>query len=253
MRKNCILVLMVTISLSFTTLSHAQRFLDKLKDKTEDKIIDGIFNDEKKDTQETQQSEQSTTANTRGEGLNATSIDVPGSMDEASTAYQASNYTQSRNAIRQAIQGIELEIGKKVLESLPQSVSDLSKQKDADNVTSSGMNFAGLVIERGYAKGDQELKVTIANNSAWLSAVNLYLSGGGYASTENQENYKKITFQGYQGVIEFDQSSGYKLSVPFGQTSIFILNGTNFDNEQQMMNAAGEFSIDNIKKQLGEQ
>ena len=133
------------------------------------------------------------------------------------------------------------------------SVNDLTKQDDADNVTSSGMNFAGLVIERGYAKGDQELKVSIANNSAWLSAVNLYLNGGGYASTENQENYKKITFQGYPGVIEFDQSSGYKLSVPFGQSSIFILNGTNFDTEQQMMNAAGKFSIDSIKKQLGEQ
>ena len=140
-----------------------------------------------------------------------------------------------------------------MLESLPVSVNDLSKRDEADRVTSSGINFAGLMIEREYAKGDQELRVTIANNSAWLSAVNLYLSSGGYATTDEQQDYKKVTFQGYQGIIEYDEGSGYKLSVPFGQSSIFVLNGINFDNEQQMMNAAGKFSIESIKKQLGEQ
>jgi hypothetical protein len=253
MRKIFISVMAVIISLAFTNQIQAQRFLNKLQDKTEDKIIDEIFKEDKKETPENQETAKTTTANTRGEGLSATAIDVPASIDAASAAYKSEKYTESRNSIREAIQGIELEIGKKVLESLPQSVNDLSKQDDADRVTSSGINFAGLLIEREYAKGDQELKLNIANNSAWLSAVNMYLSSGGYATTDEQQDYKKITFQGYQGVIEFDESSGYKLSVPFGQSSIFILNGINFSNEQQMMSAAGKFNLETIKKQLGEQ
>jgi len=243
----------VIIVLVFANQIQAQRFLNKLQNKTEDKIIDEIFKEDKKETPGNQESGRSTTANTRGEGLSAANIDVPHSIDAASAAYKSEKYTESRNSIREAIQGIELEIGKKVLESLPQSVNDLSKRDVADRVTSSGINFAGLLIEREYAKGDQELRLAIANNSAWLSAVNLYLGSGGYATTDEQQNYKKITFQGYQGIIEFDESSGYKLSVPFGQSSIFVLDGINFDNEQQMMNAAGKFSIENIKKQLGEQ
>jgi len=253
MRKIFISVMTLIIGLAFASQIQAQRFLDKLKDKTEDKMIDEIFKEDEKETPTNQETSKSTTANTRGEGLSASVIDVPASITAASAAYQSQKYTESRNSIRQAIQGIELEIGKKVLESLPQSVNDLSKRNDADRVTSSGINYAGLMIEREYAKGDQELRLAIANNSAWLSAVNLYLSSGGYATTDEQQNYKKITFQGYQAIIEFDESSGYKLSVPFGQSSLFVLDGINFSNEQQMMNAAGKFSIDNIKKQLGEQ
>ena len=253
MRKNLICFLVLISCLSLANQLHAQRFLDKLKDKTEDKIIDEIFKEDKTETPESKETKQSSTTNTRGEGLTATSIDVPANIEAASSAYKSNNFKESRNSIRQAIQGIEIEIGKKVLESLPESVNDLSKNNDADRVTSTGMNFAGLTIERQYAKGDQELQVTIANNSVWLTSVNLYLSSGGYASTDEQQNYKKITFQGYQAVIEFDQGSGYKLSVPFGQSSLFILNGVNFNNEQQMMNAANKFSIESIKKQLGEQ
>ena len=253
MKKVCITVLTIIVSLVFANQIMAQRFLNKLQNKTEDKIIDEIFKEDKKETPGNQESSKSTTSNKRGEGLTATVIDVPASIEAASNAYQSEKYTQSRNSIREAIQGIELEIGIKVLISLPESVNDLSKRDEADRVTSSGINFAGLLIEREYAKGDQELRVTIANNSAWLSAVNLYLSSGGYATTDEQQDYKKITFQGYQGIIEYDEGSGYKLSVPFGQSSIFILNGINFGNEQQMMNAAGKFSIESIKKQLGEQ
>ncbi|MBN2613387.1 MAG: hypothetical protein JXB00_17670 [Bacteroidales bacterium] len=253
MRKIFTLLLFV-FSLSFINQAYAQRFLDKLKDKTEDKIIDEIFKEEeKKETPTSPQPESQQATNTRGEGLSAAAIDVPASIDAASGSYKSGNYSASRNSIREAIQGIELEIGKKVLESLPQSVKDLSKRDSDDKVTSSGINFAGLMIERTYAKGDQELYIAIGNNSAWLSSINLYLGSGGYATTEEQPNYKKVTFQGYQAVIEFDESAGYKLSVPFGQSSIFVLNGINFSNEQEMMDAASKFSIESIKKQLGEQ
>ena len=83
--------------------------------------------------------------------------------------------------------------------------------------------------------------------------MNAYLANASYASTNSDQNYKQVTLQGYRGIIEYDESSGYKLSVPFGQSSILILQGINFENEKEMMDIADNFKIDSIKKQLGEQ
>ena len=93
----------------------------------------------------------------------------------------------------------------------------------------------------------------MANNSAWMSAVNMYLANGGYAQqTNGQQNWKQTKVKGYRAVIEYDESSGYKLSVPLGQTSLIVWEGVNFASEQEMMSAANSFDIDGIKKMLGE-
>jgi hypothetical protein len=41
--------------------------------------------------------------------------------------------------------------------------------------------------------------------------------------------------------------------VPFGQSSIFVAEAVNFENEQEIMDAANEFDIEKIKKEFGEQ
>ena len=81
----------------------------------------------------------------------------------------------------------------------------------------------------------------------------MYLANGGYAqNTNGQQNWKQTKVKGYRAVIEYNESSGYKLSVPVGQSSIIIFEGINFANEQEMMNAANQIDIDGIKKHLGE-
>ena len=80
----------------------------------------------------------------------------------------------------------------------------------------------------------------------------MYLNAG-YATTSEEEQYKQIKFQEYKGIIEYDDNSGYKLSVPFGQSSILVIRGINFDNEQKFMSACNEIKINDIKSKLGEQ
>ena len=97
------------------------------------------------------------------------------------------------------------------------------------------------------------LRTTIANNSAWMSAVNVYLANGGYAQqTNGEQNWKQIKVKGYRGIIEYSESSGYKLSVPIGQSSLIVWDGVNFASEQEMITAANAFDLDGIKKTLGE-
>ena len=192
-------------------------------------------------------------ANTSGGGLVITPPDVKQNITEAESSFKAGNYADARYAVRQAMLGVEMEIGQKVLASLPESVVGLKKEAESDKVTSMGYGWVGLTIHREYSSGNKQLSVDIANNSAWMSAVNAYLAGG-YAqqSSGGQQNWKQTKVKGYKAVIEYGEGSGYKLSVPIGQSSLIVWQGINFATEQDMMNAANAFDIDGIKNKLGE-
>lgn len=191
--------------------------------------------------------------NTSGEGLVTTPPDVQKNLTEAEDAFKKNSLSESRYSIQQAMLGVEMEIGKKILKSLPSKVKNLLKDSAEDKVTSSGWGWVGLMIQGAYKDGEQELRMTIANNAAWMQAVNMYLANGAYAqSSGDQQNWKQTKLKGYRAVIEFDKSSGYKLSVPLGQTSMIIFEGINFKTEQEMMDACSVIDIDAIKKELGE-
>lgn len=194
-------------------------------------------------------------SNNSGGGLVSTPPDVMQNLADADAAYKKASYGESRYAVQQAMLGVELEIGNKILKSLPESISGMNKDQSADQVTSTGYGWAGLTIHREYnGDKDRELRVTIANNALWMAGVNAYLTNGGYAQqTNGQQNWKQTKVKGNRAIIEYDQSSGYKLSVPLGQSSLIVYEGVNIANEADMMKAAESIDIDGIKKQLGEQ
>lgn len=190
-------------------------------------------------------------SNTTGGGLVVTPPNVRENIADAESAYKSARYSDARYALKQAMLGVEMEIGNKVLKSLPETVTGLSHKADADQVTSTGYGWVGLTIHREYAAGEKQLNVTIANNAAWMTAVNMYLSNANYAST-GEQNWKQTRVKGHRGVIEYNEGSGYKLSVPIGQSSLIVWEGINFASEQDMMNAATSFDLDGIKNKLGE-
>jgi hypothetical protein len=263
--KTKILLLGMIAGLCFS--AYGQGLVGKLKQKAEqaaEKSLEkkakekaGVSTDNPSDDSGNSSSNSSNSSsrpsNKGGGGLITTPPDVNQNLSDAEAAYKASNYGEARYAVQQAMLGVELEIGNKVLKSLPESVSGLPKQPESDQVTSTGWGWAGLTIQREYLKDDKQLKATIANNSAWMSAVNMYLANGGYAQqTNGQQNWKQIKVKGYRGIIEYNESTGYKISVPIGQSSLIVWEGVNFASEQDIMNAANTFDIDGIKQMLGE-
>jgi hypothetical protein len=251
-----------TILLLLTSLgvasAHAQgRLIRKLQDKAEDKIIEDIFKDSEKDkgtkTISTDDDASSPTRNRKGGGLSQEAPDVNQHIADAEIAFNKKSYSEAKAEVRQALWGVELEIGKKILLSLPESVEGLQKVDSEDRVTSTGVGFVGLVIERVYqGKEDMELRTSIGNDAALLGLAGVYMVGGMYQTTD-ETNQKQIRFQEYKAFIEYDDYEGYSLSVPFGQSSIFVLRGANFETENQFMAAANNFDLKKIKKELGEQ
>ncbi|QHT68723.1 hypothetical protein GXP67_19775 [Rhodocytophaga rosea] len=267
MQKSYFLLLTVAV-LSFSSASG--QVLNKLRQKVEntaDKAIDKALEDKKKN-ESTSSSTNTSSSDTDNSGNNSrrkaqnksggmvtTPPDVNQNLTDAETSYKSGKYGEARYAVQQAMLGVEMEIGQDILKSLPETVSGLKKDESADQVTSTGWGWAGLTIQRLYKNDDdKELTVIVANNSAWMSSVNLYLTNGAYSQTNGgEQKWKQVKVKGHRAVMEFDESSGYKLSVPIGQSSLIVYEGINFATEQEMLAAAGAIDIDGIKKKLGEQ
>lgn len=250
----------LAVLLSVSMAGQAQGVLGKLKQKATEageKAIEKKVNPKSGSNQNTNQNTGNTSnpgdpTNKGGGGLVMTPPDVKQNMADAETSFKSGNYSEARYAIKQAMLGVEMEIGKNVLNSLPETVAGLKKDAEADQVTSMGAGWVGLTIHREYENVDKQLRIDIANNSAWMSAYNAYMANANYASTSTQQNWKQTKVKGYKGIIEYSDASGYKLSVPIGQSSLIVWEGVNFTSEQDMMNAANTFDIDGIKKTLGE-
>lgn len=250
----------------FLTAANAQGgIFQKIKDKAQqatDKIIDkkidsafGIDNSNSNNANSSSVGRNGKPANTSGEGLISTPPSVTDNLTAAETSFKAGKYSDARYAVRQAMLGVQMEIGKKILEGLPAEISGLKKDTTTDKVTSAGwgMGWSGLTIQRDYVKGDKQLSFTIANNAAWMQAINMYFNNSAYMQTSGgDQNWKQTKVQDERAIIEFDASSGYKLSVPVGQTTLLVYEGVNFANEQDFMNAVNQIKIESIKKQLGE-
>lgn len=259
--------LTAALLLFFSAATQAQ-VLNRLKQRVENKAeqkagqeIDKLFNGKNKN--QTGQGNTNTNGGANnggnnpgnnGGGLISTPPDVNQNLTEAEAAYKKNSYGEARYAVQQAMLGVELEIGNKVLRSLPESVAGLNKEAEADQVTSTGWGWAGLTIHREYSTQDKEFRITVANNSVWMAGVNAYLASGGYAQqTNGEQNWKQTKLKGYRAIIEYSQGSGYKLSVPLGQSSLVVFEGVSFASETEMMKAAETFNLDGIKKELGEQ
>jgi len=268
MKRASIVFVLLLLPFFIGSEAYSQNLLKKIKSKAEDKVVNKVFGEGDSNsgssstntttttstTEETTSSAKGskTVQNTTGGGLVTTPPDVKENIASAKTEFSANNYTDARYAVRQAILGVEMEMGQNVLKSLPEKADGMPYLTEEDKVTSSGIGFVGMTIERVYQTEDKELKVTIQNDAAMLTAVNAYLSGGGYAVSSTDQNSKRVKFEGYQALLQYDESTGYTLSVPFGQSSLLVVLGVNYPDEKTMMSAAGLFDIEKIKKELGE-
>lgn len=229
------------------------RLLRRLQEEAEKKAAEEILRGREttEPPAEEQPARRQGASNTRGGGLEAETPDVNQSIADAETAFGSKDYKGAKAAIKDALWGVELEMGNKLLEALPKTVASLEADPSSDRVSSSGEELMGLTIERVYlGDDDMELRFTISNNSALVSMSGM-AAAGMYQQRSDQDNMKQVQFQNHRGFIQYDDSSGYSLTVPFGQSSVLLLSGVNFETERSFMDAANLFSMELIKQKLG--
>ena len=234
------------------------QFLKKLKEKV-NSAVNKSTNDNSGQTSQSGSGNNSSSgnpSNTKGGGLtNTTPPDVNQQIADAKQAQAAGNYSDARYSIQQALMGIELQIGKQILISLPATVSGLQKDTTQNKVMSTQWGWNNMTIQSVYKKGDQQMTVTIGNNGVYSGFVNMYFNSAYMQTNSNgkEQDVKQTKVKGYKALITYDKSKGYTLLVPLGQSSLIAWECINFATEQDVMNAANAFDIDGIKKMLGEQ
>jgi hypothetical protein len=242
------------------------QLLKKIKDKANEKVneMSKSKTETDKKTDNTSSNETTTAENNNstgrpqnkgGGGLkNTTPPDVNTQMTEAETAFTAKNYSDARYSIQQALVGVELQLGRELLRSLPEQVNNLPKDTTQDKVTSTQWGWSNMTIQRVYwDKKDRQVTITIGNNPMYGQAVNLYFNSGYIEANNKDQNMKQVKVKGNKGIIQYDDSKGYTLIVSIGQTSMIVWDCINFADEAEVMRTAESFDIDAIKKKLGEQ
>jgi hypothetical protein len=243
----------------FTSSTSQAQFLKKLKEKVNSavstvapKASDATTTSSEKNNA----SSSGTPVNKSGGGLtNTAPPDVNQQIADAEKSQKDGKYSDARYSIQQALMGIEIQIGKQILLSLPAAVSGLQKDTLQNKVMSTQWGWNNLSIQSVYKKGDQQMTITIGNNSVYSGFVNLYFNSA-YSQTVNNgkdQNVKQTKLKDYKALITYEDNKGYTLMVPLGQSSLIVWECINFATEQDVMNAAGAFDIDGIKKMLGEQ
>jgi len=233
------------------------QLLKKIKDKVNQVANKTTGNNDNTQTSQTDNttSNNSKPTNKGGAGLkNTPPPDVNQQMTDAEKAYDANKYSDARYSIQQALIGVEIQLGRELLKSLPSEVNGLPKDTTQDKVVSTQWGWANMTIQRVYYDGkEKQLTTTIGNNGLYAGLVNMYFNNAYVQADANQQNVKQTKVKDYKALISYEESKGYTLIVPIGQSSMIVWECVNFADENEVMNAATQFDIDGIKKKLGEQ
>jgi hypothetical protein len=251
-----IILLILAVSLVNTGLQ--AQFLKKLKEKVNSAVNKNTNTNTNSNGSQTANDNTSTgkPVNTKGGGLtNTTPPDVNQQIADATQAQAAGNYSDARYSLQQALMSIELQIGRQILLSLPENVSGLQKDTMQNKVMSTQWGWNNMTIQSVYKKDDKQMTVTIGNNGVYSGFVNMYFNSAYQQSSDNgnKQNVKQTKVKSYKALITYDDSKGYTLMVPIGQSSLIVWECINFATEADVMSAANAFDIDGIKKMLGEQ
>jgi len=250
---------------SITPTVFGQGMLKKLKDKANqvvDKAADkALGNEVEKRTgipadDGTSNSGSGKPVNKGGAGLtNTEPPDVKAQMTEAEKAHKAAQYSDARYALSQALMGVEIQLGKEILLSLPKNAAGLAADTLQDKVMSTQWGWSNLSIQRVYKNNAvKQMTMVIGNAGVYSGLAQLYFANAGMVEASGeQQNYKQVKVKGNKGIIQFDDSKGYSLIIGLGQSSGIIWECINFATEKEVMDAANSFDIDGIKKLLGEQ
>jgi hypothetical protein len=144
-------------------------------------------------------------------------------LTEAKTAYSAGKLDDSRFAMEQMLQELDIITGKEVIKLLPAKMGDKDANTKADNVTGSS-GFFGVIIHREYGTVDtSNIDLEIISNSPLITSLNAMLALPFVAGAGDN---KVIRINGYKALVEKVSGSNdradYQVQLPLNSTLITL-------------------------------
>jgi hypothetical protein len=151
----------------------------------------------------------------------------------AKTSYSAGKLEDAHFALLQAMQEIDMIVGKEVLKLLPANMDAFAANGKTDNVTSN-VGFVGTTIHRSYGAAD-DVDLSIISNSPLITTINAFLNTPLLGGMMSNGNNKIIKVQGYKGQLTKETNSNgqtnYTIQLPVGG-SLITFTGKNATDTQ---------------------
>ena len=145
-------------------------------------------------------------------------------MATAKSSYNAGKLEETHFALLQAMQEVDIIIGKEVLKLLPPKMDTLSVNTKNDQV-SANAGFIGCTIHRSYGKMAKKADLTIISNSPLVAMLNSVLNTPLLGGMMNDGNSKTVKVQGYKARLQkkpgsTEEKNDYELQIPLGNALI---------------------------------
>ena len=176
--------------------------------------------------------------------------DFATAMTTAKVSYSSGKLEDTHFALQQAMQEVDLIIGKEVLKLLPLKMDTLANSVKDDNV-SSNIGFVGATIHRTYGNGERKADLSIISNSPMVAMMNTFLNTPMLGGFMSDGKTKTVKVQGYKGRLEkltgnTDTKTDYELQIPLG--SALITFKVNDCSDSQIQNLANTLPLQQIAK-----
>jgi hypothetical protein len=171
-------------------------------------------------------------------------------MATAKTSYSAGKLEDTHFALQQAMQEVDLTVGKEVLKLLPTKMDVMEINAKDDNVASN-VGFVGATINRGYEKGGRKAYISIISNSPLVAITNTILNTPLLGGMINDGKNKTVKVQGYKARLEKQPGStadknNYELQIPLG-SALFTFRVDDC-TDSQILEYAGTIPLQRIAK-----
>lgn len=173
-------------------------------------------------------------------------------LNEAKSAYAAGQLDAARFALQQAMNEVDLAIGKEILKVLPAKMGQCQVVAAEDNVSFGAGGYAGLYLNRTYRADEQNhIEVQIIGDSPLLAGVNAILSlpliGAG------DPNQKRIRVGNYRALMQKSTDSegivSWDVQVPFG-SSLMTVQFRNNADEKTATDLANTIPVEQVARLL---
>jgi hypothetical protein len=150
-------------------------------------------------------------------------------ISNAKTAYASGKLEDAHFALQQAMQEIDIIIGKEVIALLPAKMDNFTANAKEDNIMNN-VGYMGSTIHRSWGQNDS-VDLSIIGNSPLIQTLNAFLNTPVLGGMMSNGNNKIIKVQGYKAQLSKEDNgngrTNYTIQIPLGSSLItFVAKNT---------------------------
>lgn len=152
-------------------------------------------------------------------------------MKNAKTAYAAGNLGDAHFALLQALQEVDIIIGKEVLKLLPAKMDTAAAVAKSDQVAASS-GYLGTTINRVYGQSEAA-SINIMSNSPMVAALNTFLNTPLLGGMMSDGNSKIVKVQGYKARLQKEGDNEWSVQIPLNN-ALLTFNTKNYTDSKTL-------------------